>query len=541
MTMRVVWCVILICGCLTAWAATREQMETPLATLARQVYEVRQQAMVGLDGKPLPNQLQVIYHYSGFCVHPNGSALAYVEHDHENQRARVLVNGMPEAWHDTLPGAPRFTGDGRLVYVAIDDGQTTVVIEGQAYGPSDKVLAIHNGYIVTDEAWVEDARSMMRSDVISMPCITLGASGRIAYVARRGERDVLVIDGRQHAAYDRIQTIVASPDGERLALQVFDGWCEQVVVDGTSLPYARAPRGIPHSAMFDFSRDGRHFAYLSREGWVIDGALVTEADAEMRAVLETFTRPDRRFGDLYAPVASEPRMLEGYQVLRELRRDFVGPVVATLVADTQPGMMRIWVNGAFTPAYRFNPVCWAPTATGIACAVRADGQEFVWADGVEGPRYAEITKLVSSADGRRLAYIATSGGDMVVVCDGVASPPYEMVEPSSLCFSQDGRRLSYQARIHSYGSRYGHPSTHYVIDGKAGPGFNYASPVIFAPTGDHWYTAHKDAEYGVVINGQAGAWYDEIYGTPAMDDTGRLRYFARRGESIYRVEEQVAH
>jgi hypothetical protein len=85
-------------------------------------------------------------------------------------------------------------------------------------------------------------------------------SQRVAYVAQLGDKQLVVVDGKEEEPYDGIGTLIFSLDSQRVAYgaQVGDKWF--VVVDGKEeKPYDGIVRG--GSIIFD-SADSLHYLAL---------------------------------------------------------------------------------------------------------------------------------------------------------------------------------------------------------------------------------------------------------------------------------------
>lgn len=91
----------------------------------------------------------------------------------------------------------------------------------------------------------------------------------IAYLARDGDRQFVVVDHREEPAFDRIayDTIQLSSDGARVAYAVSTDvtGVKEWIADGKKLPESTFLRD------FVFSPDGRYLAYVTRadNGWMV--------------------------------------------------------------------------------------------------------------------------------------------------------------------------------------------------------------------------------------------------------------------------------
>ncbi|MFH1009684.1 MAG: hypothetical protein V1784_00440, partial [bacterium] len=124
---------------------------------------------------------------------------------------------------------------------------------------------------------------------------------RVAYVARRRDKQVVVVDGQEGKEYDKIGilSLEFSPDGKRVAYRALRGDKQLVVVDGQEgKEYNEIGEGDPIfssdatylDSVLDkfqqrtpiFSPDGKRFAYRAQRGYmhlvVVDGQEGKEYD-----------------------------------------------------------------------------------------------------------------------------------------------------------------------------------------------------------------------------------------------------------------------
>ena len=103
--------------------------------------------------------------------------------------------------------------------------------------------------------------------------------------------------------------------------------------------------------------------------------------------------------------------------------------------------------------------------------------------------------LVVSPDRRRFAYLLQCEGGARVVVDGRAGPIWEWVQ--NLTFSPDGSHVAYAARTTR--------ESVVVIDGEPGPRFRRASAPAWSSDGQcAIYAAERDGECFLVTGGEAG-------------------------------------
>jgi hypothetical protein len=164
-----------------------------------------------------------------------------------------------------------------------------------------------------------------------------------------------------------------------------------------------------------------------------------------------------------------------------------------------------------------------------------NGKWIVQIDGVENPEHDEVLKTVPtpevvfglggeiqtysigaqgpvafSPDGKRYAYTARNGDDIVVIADGNAifrakrsasAPPVELLQ-----FTPDGRHVYF---FSSSGNTFN--SRVLMMDGKpASPAVNEVRPLLFSADGSHWLLnsgkSDQPAEKVVVVDGKPAAY-----------------------------------
>jgi hypothetical protein len=108
------------------------------------------------------------------------------------------------------------------------------------------------------------------------------------YGVLRGQKQILVVDGQEGVEYDKINGLVFSPDGKRVAYMALDGQRQLMVVDG------HAGEGYAQVAVPVFSPNGKHVAYSAKKGEhmleVIDG----QESAEYESVGGPIFSPDSK-------------------------------------------------------------------------------------------------------------------------------------------------------------------------------------------------------------------------------------------------------
>jgi roadblock/LC7 domain-containing protein len=183
--------------------------------------------------------------------------------------------------------------------------------------------------------------------------------------------------------------------------------------------------------------------------------------------------------------------------------------------------------GAKYHAIRMDAGCvFPPKGDRYAYAALWRGKWGMVIDGQLVGRYSSVSAPTWSDDGRRIAFIGTDvGGDELVV-DGPVKARVGRIDPYSVAFSPDGRRLAYSEDRP-------HPAV--VVDGKRWPlrGMVLYSHLRFSPDSRHlaYVEGSKRAYYGgswrVVVDGKPGKAYVTVSALGFTSD-GEVHYGARR-------------
>lgn len=221
----------------------------------------------GIEGPPVARLPSESLRFS-----PDGSTLAYAAQIGE--RWTVVVNGQPGPGNDLMGrGSPSFSADGRIAYRAQRGGQWYAIIGGQEYGPYARAGTIafsSNGARWAYPALIGDRWSLITDGVqgpaydgIEDESVVFSADGRrVAYVAKQGPLLFAVVDGEAQLAFERVEALQFSPNGQRWAYAGLLNSEWSLVVDGRVA--AKAAEVLDNS--FAFSPGGRHWAAAIRDG-----------------------------------------------------------------------------------------------------------------------------------------------------------------------------------------------------------------------------------------------------------------------------------
>jgi WD40 repeat protein len=354
-------------------------------------------------------------------------------------------------------------------------------------------------------------------------------SKHLAYTIRRDGKYIVVLDGIEGKPYARYDTYllpspanysgfyylpVFSPDGQHLAYaaQPEDGYC--VVLDGVE---GKHHEGAVYPKTITFSPDSQHLAYTTNIWIVLDGKEIAPGSGESQLI---FSPDSQRLGYLDYGLTEPPNPMGniGY--------DIQYPVFSP---DSQH--FASWVR-------RYN------LSGGLGYNVHFGN--FIVLDGVDH-NIADVLGVSSmfgqgfffTYDSQHLAVFTRDGylvdGKEVVHFD----PPAEVNEHTPV-LSADGKRVAYLTYRKDESMSKGMYSI--VVDGKQGKEYDIGVWFpVFSPDSQH--VAYVVSEYGgkrsfVVVDGIEGRVYD-LVSTPVFESPNHLRYNAKKGDSLYLVEETI--
>lgn len=408
-------------------------------------------------------------------------------------------------------------------------------------------------------------------------------SRRVAYVAGRGKKFLVVVDGKEGSEYDRIDVGAPnfSPDSRRLAYFAQRGGKTLAVVDGIE----SKPFDTTHSSAPLFSPDSQHVVYGADHGKqmrvVVDGVETLEAEyvAEPefsktgKRVAYTLARGDRwavvvdgKEGKSYSGLgnnivfsddekhvlyqADTPKgqviVVDGVEtepvpIVEENSYGFSpdGRHVAYLGADNRDAEYVVVDNKRGKTYEGVNPPTFSPDSKHVFYAAWRAHKFMVVTDEVEGEPFDEVNYYFRfSPDGKRMAYLAKRDGRQFLVVDGVATAYDQIID---FKFSPDSKRLFVAARN---GNDHlvvldGRPPEKYELAKAEGPGDSVVQMAFSSDNNRIAWVARRGEKTFVVSDGSESKPYDEIQDLQFTADGKHLVYAARRARKLVVVVDGI--
>lgn len=383
-------------------------------------------------------------------------------------------------------GNPEMTPDGLHVAYAIqaDDGTGTLLVH------DDKV-----------DAGVTKILSQLE----------LSPDGtRLAYVAGRGKKAVVVLDGVASREWNDLDptSLRFSPDGKHFSYRAYEGKKSVVITDGVAGP----PYDFVDAYGVVYNSTSDRFAYLAadrgRSFAVVDGV------------------PDSSFDELTSGViAWSP---DGKRLAYSAKRG------------------RSWilrVDGKPGPRYRaLAPPVFSADGNHVSFWAVDDGAaggaaRVLVRDGVIVAKVEGLANLCLSPDGSRIAYMEQIGQEWTIVVDGVRGPAFEGIPKHfPLEFSPDGRHVAY------VGVKSGRHQL--VVDGEVRASHDIVGGMrpgaVLRRGAEHLsYAAADGGKWKVFHEAGIGPEYDRILlGGPTVQADGVAEYLAVRSDTLFRVRQE---
>lgn len=371
--------------------------------------------------------------------------------------------------------------------------------------------------VATSKAAVKVEETVVATVQPGAAYVVSPAGQRLATVAMKGSRHVILVDGAAGPSFDQklqldgkafhdrgsgmnttgqLPPIVFSADGSRFAYCGRQGQEVVIVVDGKEaarLPH-REHNGLFSEGPLRFSPGGKHVLYTYNDGKamrvVVNGRAGPELPGYGSEVLSlAFSTDDTRWAYIATSSAKrddsvlvvdgkEAKYLPGPVVYSQLTFQSDGKLVcvatnkdgATLLVDGKPA-----VRASAIPE-----VVVSPAGGRVAAFIVKPGQgpeAVLWLDGREIEGTKGVAELVFSPDGKRYAALCGRPGAQHVVCDGRRQGEYQNIRGNKnrgdafgLSFTADSSQLVYIGRS---------GNAHFVvIEGVESEGFQSATPRV---------------------------------------------------------------
>ncbi|MCX5659808.1 MAG: hypothetical protein NTW19_08815 [Planctomycetota bacterium] len=490
---------------------------------------------------------------------------------------------------------PLLSEDGEhTAYVARKGRKWQVVIDGHPSAEYDQIGITPPAGVVAVKGWFGSTTyEPVKEDPWRGVGLYHSARGkRIAYVARQGDKWVVVVDGRPGREFDEIYHVVFSRDGSRFGYAARSGEHRITVIDGELGPEYDAFADLSHPVFWNdpmFSPDGKHVAYRAMKGRkmlvVADGKPGQAYDAigqydvhyspsgnhlaYQAYVGNTGSMDvsclmviDEKPGPLYKSVTRPSFTADDSRVAYWACTQGNKEVVVTN-NEPSPEYDKVFLQndlGLVTPDGKH--VVYGAVKGSVFCLVkdgRVDGE-------YQAPRMEKgydpaffgrnSYQPIFSPDGQHMAMEGGSGNQWFIIRDGIAGPLRTDKPEVSPFFSQD---LQHDA----YATRRENKKWVVVVDGTPGPEFEdlgrfgwpggvvtehqpdsftlfYPLRPIFSPNSSRvGYVAKRANQWLVVVDGHPGPAFDHIGAGPAgpheiaplfSPDSKRVVYTAMTGK-----------
>ncbi len=418
----------------------------------------------------------------------------------------VRRDGKPGRRYDSVANLVFSQKGNSLAYVA-KKGKACLVVVNEREDREFSVIAVdwlalspsgaHHAYLAWEAgSWtlVLDGKVQGSKGLspINAPPVFAEAGNGVAYLTRDAQKNKIcwIMNGKPLGLHDGSdeRSFSFSADGSHWAYAVADDGQWFRVVDGK-----RGPLFDSVSTDFVFSPDGQRTAYSGRKGQerflVVDGSVERKIEGLVDGTL-VFS-PD---GKRLAYAAARPNQS------------------CYIVVDGQAGPVFDGIGGSF------------PLGARRGVTSTAGGAVFGLASGCT---------VAFSPDSRKLAYLATKGGERVVVVDGKGDDVPMDCMVGGLLFSADSKRLAYSGRV---GGRF-----FLVVDGKKEAEYDGVGYFGFSPDGRHVaYMAMAGGRCAVVVDGKARATYASVPAGPVFRSDGTLEFLYTDDKSLYRAEVDIS-
>ena len=456
-------------------------------------------------------------------VSPNGKSVLVVSVDPKSKKRRVIVNGKPlDGVYDAIAkGTPFYSEDGSRYAFVATRGKKCMVVV-------DGVE--HKSYDIVKGRW----------PIYGLVFGTDGTKTHVAYLAIRDNRTRVVVNGREVMTHENVVTKTGTLPGvwdfefvgsyfvyrakHRNAMVACRG---QIVKDRatvvTSKPYASIGAGSPVSMGGKTGPKGLLFAFIAKAPPV---------------------KLPRKKGEpqKYEPGRESLRQLPGDELITKkswkfIARNMLRPSRAKegeMVYVAGDTAWKVIVGQKEWPACeRMGRLMSSTSGKSWGCTAKQDGKFVMMVNGVASKAYREIQfgdSLFPAGDERAIYGVSILGKSKTparIVVAGKELKAYTQVRGDSVVFSADKKTMAYVA---------GDGNKNFVVvNGKEGPAYDNVSDLRFAPTGNGFaYCARQGQKHFVVINGKKTGPYENVKsGSLVFSPDGKSAAYAAFGDDAF--------
>lgn len=382
---------------------------------------------------------------------------------------------------------------------------------------------------------------------------------RVAFVRKKGDQEVVVVDGEEGRPYNHVTYPVFSGDSRHVAYAATtnSSWNS---CDSQSMPECRwfvvldGKEGAPYSMVSNprLSHDGQHVAYQTADGNLAavvhdgqsrllhygiskddsTGAPALALSPDGRRVAYVATEPGRRPSTVQARAVVDGIRGEVYDEIRTPVFSPDGRRVAYAARVGQQWLLVVDGKASIFYDTLSRPV-FSPDSQHIAFPARSRRTTILqdsWRmnlDGKVSKYYESVNSPVYSPDGSRLIFAAESGGDWTLIeNDRKISDKHDYVIEA--LFSPDGRRIAFVAKTYLPGG-----GERYVVVTDSVPGKSYGNiqGLAFSPDSRHLaYVAQEGSRWFVVVDGQERHAYDGRLQVVLDGEPEAIVYFGQTGD-----------
>lgn len=423
-------------------------------------------------------------------VGPDGKRFAAVTVDPKTNQRRVVVNcrSLPRTYDLVAKGTPFFSPEGGRVAFVASRGGKCFVVVD---GRESK------GYEIAGDRWPI-------ADVAFSP-----KGSHVAYKTRKGGKNFLVVDAKEFGPYD---DAAADEDGQVRGIWDFGFVSEEYfsyraktgggmvacrgrIRDGeitltTSEKYEDIGSGSPVWLQGEAGKDGDLFAFVARE-----------KGKDFLALLPAPPENKGKAPKLYEKIQPGSLICGANRSIGFTARDATNMWRAIIC----PGWASAPQGGSeWKPCDEIGELMHHGGQNRWACTARIGTNVVMLVNNSEGPAFNEIRhqETVFAWGDNRCVYVGVKDGQPRVVFEGKEGEAYREVNTDSIVFSPDGK-LAYFA---------GDGKKRFVVlDGRKEPPFERVSDLRFDAAGKRFaYCAQEGLKTHIVIDGKPVGPYESV-------------------------------